>query len=207
MSYSSLISITPNAEKVIAYCARVSNSKNQASEKIQKLLKYCIKHSHWSVFEQASATIEINTNRAIARQLLRHRSFCFQEFSQRYSEVPDEPFLFEARLQDLENRQNSIDNAGEFKKEWFKFEQRKIWKLAYASYRGALDRGIAKEQARALLPEGMTPTKLYMTGNLRCWYHFCKLRKGNGSQKEVSEIANQAIDILKQECPILFSLV
>lgn len=204
MSSASLISITPNAEKIIAYCARVSNPSNQSSTKIDKLLQYCMKHQHWSVFEQASATIEITTNRTIARQLLRHRSFCFQEFSQRYSIVPNGPFLFEARSQDDTNRQQSNDDMSEYIKTWFQIEQRKVWNVAYIAYQNALDRGIAKEQARALLPEGMTPSKLYMTGNMRSWIHFCETRKGNGSQKEIASIAEQIIQLLKKDCPNLF---
>lgn len=207
MSTVNLISITPDAEKIIAYCARVSNPKNQDNENIAGLLKYCVQHSHWSIFEQASATIEITTSRAIARQLLRHRSFCFQEFSQRYSRIQNDPFIFQARSQDFKNRQNSIDNVNEFTSKWFEFEQRKVWNAAYDSYMKALSRGIAKEQARAMLPEGMTKTKLYMTGNIRSWLHFCDLRSGNGSQKEIADIAIEIMHILKDQCPIIFSLV
>ena len=202
-----LVSITPNAEKTIAYCARVSNPNNQENESYKSLLKYCIRHSHWSVFEQASATIEITTSRTIARQLLRHRSFCFQEFSQRYACVPNTPLFFKARSPDPNNRQNSLDNVNEFTSKWFEFEQKKVWNTAYDSYLKAISRGIAKEQARAILPEGMTPTTLYMTGNMRSWLHFCQVRTASGSQKEIEILANEIKSLLKNECPTIYSLV
>lgn len=202
---TSLVTITPAAENIIAYCARVSNPANQNNTNISRLIKYCIKHKHWSVFEQAWATLEITTSRAISRQLLRHRSFVFQEFSQRYSQVADSPILFEARSQDTTNRQNSIDNMHDFQKTWFKIQQQSVWKTAYASYTAALSRGIAKEQARALLPEGLTPTKLYMSGTIRSWIHFCQLRGGNGSQKEIQRIAKTAFKILQGQCPNIFT--
>lgn len=200
-----LVAITPNAEKTIAYCARVSNPSNQANESFESLLRYCIRNSHWSVFEQASATLEITTSRAIARQLLRHRSFCFQEFSQRYARVPNTPFIFEARSPDPTNRQNSLDNVNEMTSKWFEFEQKKVWNAAYSSYLAALSRGIAKEQARAILPEGMTPTTLYMTGNMRSWMHFCQLRTAHGSQREISILANEIKNVLKEQCPSIYS--
>lgn len=193
-----LISITPETEKHIMYCARVSNPKNQNSENI-KLLDYCINHGHWSIFEQASMTVEILTSRAISAQILRHRSFNFQEFSQRYSKSQN--FItYEARRQDRKNRQNSIDDLDENTKYWFEMAQKSLHIKCQTLYEEALSKGIAKEQARFLLPLS-TETKLYMTGNIRSWIHYIDLRSGNGTQKEHQEIALKCKEIFIKELP------
>ncbi len=196
-----LITSTPNAEEVIGYCARVSNPSNQNNPNISKLLAYCIKHGHWSVFETASMTLEIETSRAIAAQILRHRSFNFQEFSQRYAEV-SEYVPSEARAQDNKNRQNSLDTLSEEDKAWFVQTQAQLWDDAYTAYKEALAKGIAKECARALLPLS-TKTRLYMTGNIRSWIHYIQLRSANGTQKEHQDIAKEAKEIFKQQYPII----
>lgn len=202
-----LIWITPDAEKEVMYCARVSNPKNQDSTN-SKLLSYCVKHGHWSVFEMASMCIEINTSRAIARQILRHRSFSFQEFSQRYADVKElqmekNRVKSEARSQDHTNRQNSNDDLDEETKKWFRSAQIANWNYAHNLYRKALKKGIAKECARIFLPEGQTPSKMYMTGTLRSWMHYLQLRTENGTQQEHIEIANEIKKIFKDELPII----
>lgn len=194
-----LIWITPKAMDVIAYCARVSNPANQSNSRTApKLLKYLKKESHFSPFEMASACIEITTTRDIARQMLRHRSFSFQEFSQRYADpTKDLEFMTrEARLQDPKNRQNSIksDNDG-LHIEWHQ-RQRNVIEAASNAYEWAINNGIAKEQARAVLPEGNTMSRLYMTGTLRSWMHFVELRGGNGTQKEHMELALECKRVL-----------
>jgi len=194
-----LIWITPNAMDVIAYCARVSNPANQNNSKTApKLLKYLKKEAHFSPFEMASACMEITTTRDIARQMLRHRSFSFQEFSQRYADptVDLEFVTREARLQDPKNRQNSIpaDNDG-LEIAWHQ-KQREMISKASEVYKWAIDNGIAKEQARAVLPEGLIESRIYMTGTLRSWMHFVELRGGNGTQKEHMEIALQCKEVL-----------
>jgi len=194
-----LIWITPNAMDVIAYCARVSNPANQNNSKTApKLLKYLKKEGHFSPFEMASACMEITTTRDIARQMLRHRSFSFQEFSQRYADptIDLEFVTREARLQDPKNRQNSIpaDNDG-LEIAWHQ-KQREMINKASEIYKWAIDNGIAKEQARAVLPEGLIESRLYMTGTLRSWMHFVELRGGNGTQKEHMEIALQCKEVL-----------
>lgn len=188
-----------NAESLIAYCARVSSPK-QDNPEYDKLLKYCMKHGHWSVFEMADMCVEITTSRAIAQQIIRHRSFCFQEFSQRYSEskfgyVPVTP-----RRQDEKNRQNSIDDLSYKDKGWFLFEQGKIWQAAYQLYKEALGRGIAKECARMLLPLS-TGTKLYMKGSIRSWLHYCETRCHKSTQLEHREIADECKRILIEQFP------
>jgi thymidylate synthase (FAD) len=199
-----LISITPDAENLVAYCARVS-SKNQDNPNIQKLVEYCIKHEHWSVFETAYITIEIETSRAISAQILRHRSFTFQEFSQRYAEVPD--FItYKARRQDKKNRQASIDDMKFEDRHWFDIAQDRVQSLTAALYLDALDRGIAKEQARFLLPMS-SKTKLYMTGNIRSWIHYLDLRSKWDTQKEHRDIAIEIKEILKKELPIISKAV
>lgn len=201
-----LIWITPEAEKTIGYCARVSNPANQDSENVARLLTYCIRHGHWSVFEMASMCVEINTTRDISRQILRHRSFSFQEFSQRYAAVDalgDGPALREARLQDPKNRQNSIETDDPWLQERWEDRQQSVWGNAIAQYKWALENGIAKEQARALLPEGLTPTRMYMSGTLRSWLHYVDLRDGNGTQKEHALIAAEIGDILRREVPTI----
>lgn len=203
--YVDLISCTPDIEKHIAFCARVSNPNNQENEKFKGLIKYCLREGHWSVFEQGYITMEITTSRAISRQLLRHRSFTFQEFSQRYSIVDlNRMFIFGAREQDAINRQNSTDTCDEEVKEWFKQSQIENFKKCLQNYMEAISRGIAKEQARCLLPEGNTLTTVYMTGSVRSWIHFVSTRMGNGSQKEISDIANQCFELLKITCPTVF---
>lgn len=177
-------------EELVAYCARVSNPANQANhDTAPRLLNYLVRNHHWSPFEMAHAVIEINTTRDIARQILRHRSFSFQEFSQRYAEVDAEPVLREARLQDAKNRQASIEtNDQELTDRWTTL-QAKVAQLTQQTYDWALENGIAKEVARAVLPEGLTPSRLYMAGSVRSWIHYIQLRAGNGTQKEHREIA------------------
>jgi thymidylate synthase (FAD) len=184
---TSLISITPDAEKIMLYCARVSNPKNQNSENT-KLIDYCIKHAHWSVFEMAHMTVEIETSRAIAAQILRHKSFSFQEFSLRYAEATEFE-IYPARRQDDKNRQNSVDDLSVEDKAWFITAQETVNESAMSYYKEALSRGIAKEQARFLLPLS-TKTKLYMTGSVRSWIHYLDLRCANGTQLEHKQIAD-----------------
>jgi thymidylate synthase (FAD) len=186
-----LISVTPDAEKHMAYCARVSNPANQENEKFSGLLKYCIQHQHWSIFEQASMTVEINTTRGIAAQILRHRSFTYQEFSQRYADstllgktIP----LPELRRQDTKNRQNSIDDIPDYLKLTLLEDIRIHYESALRLYNRLLEKGVAKECARFVLPLA-TPTRLYMTGSVRSWIHYIDLRSAHGTQKEHMEIA------------------
>lgn len=207
MSAVNLVWITPNAEQVISDCARVSNPSNQGKDGT-KLIHYLISNNHWSPLEMASMCVEINTTRDIARQILRHRSFSFQEFSQRYADVKVlEQYAFrEARLQDPKNRQNSVDldltDNNQFAlDEWWSRNQRFVWNSALATYNEALAQGIAKEVARAVLPEGLTPSRMYMSGTLRSWFHFCDVRCGNGTQKETMEIAWAVLSLLEQQCP------
>lgn len=202
-----LVWITPNAEQVIGYCARVSNPANQDNPNVEKLLKYCIKNSHWSVFEMASACIEIEAPRDISRQILRHRSFHFQEFSQRYADVANLPpaKLRECREQDLDNRQNSVLTFDAELAKWWNEAQQSVTTMTDYLYKTALDKGIAKEQARALLPEGLTSSRLYMQGTVRDWIHYCQVRQGNGTQQEHINVANQVAEILKQELPTIWS--
>ena len=194
-----LIWVTPKAMDVIAFAARVSNPSNQNNTKTApKLLKYLKKEGHFSPFEMASACIEINTTRDIARQILRHRSFSFQEFSQRYAD-PTKDLSFvsrEARLQDTKNRQNSIETEDGILQAKWALEQKKVVKASQEAYNWAIENGIAKEQARAVLPEGLIESRLYMTGTLRSWMHFVELRGGNGTQKEHTEIALQCKQLL-----------
>ena len=198
-----LISVTPDAEKHIAYCARVSNPQNQENEKFSGLLKYCIKHQHWSIFEQAFMTLELNTSRGIAAQVLRHRSFTYQEFSQRYADVNwlDSGIpLPELRRQDEKNRQNSIDDIDP---EQIKFLNQRIenyFNEGMDLYNELLREGIAKECARFVLPLAV-PTRLYMTGSIRSWIHYIDLRSANGTQKEHMDIANDAKRIFKEQFP------
>jgi thymidylate synthase (FAD) len=190
-----------NAEQLIAYAARVSNPQNQMShESAPKLLKYCLKNGHYSVFETASMTVEIKTTRAIAVQILRHRSFTFQEFSQRYAAVDVTIPPAEARLQDTKNRQNSIQTGDIELHQWFSDEQQKLYEKSVELYEKALEKGVAKESARFVLPLA-TPTTLYMTGNMRSWIFYINLRAGNGTQKEHADIANAIKDIFKNEFP------
>ena len=182
-----------DVQDLIAYCARVSNPSNQLNqETAPKLLNYLSKHSHWSPFEMANATLEIETTRDIARQMLRHRSFAFQEFSQRYADIRDldsKMVVSKARLQDPKNRQNSVMTDDVSLHMAWEVHQRKVWNEAMKSYAWAIENGIAKEQARALLPEGNTPSRLYMQGSIRSWIHYVELRSSNGTQQEHMEIA------------------
>ena len=200
-----LIWITPDAEKLIAYCARVS-SNNQDNPKIERLLKYCIKNSHWSIFEMCNMCIEINTTRAISAQILRHRSFSYQEFSQRYAEVESKPDYFDLRRQDIKNRQNSIDDISEETKKKLYNSVRMTLVDIDSCYQGLLNNGVAKECARMILPM-CSPTKLYMNGNIRSWIHYLKVRCGNGTQQEHAEIALQIKEIFIKEFPIIGKMI
>lgn len=196
-----------NIQDLIAYCARVSNPSNQANTKTTpKLLEYLIKHKHWSPFEMASATIEVNTTRDIARQLLRHRSFSFQEFSQRYADIRDlgdSIVIRKARLQDLKNRQNSVITDDTSLHIQWEQHQRNVWHTAMQAYRWAIDNGIAKEQARSVLPEGNTPSRLYVNGTIRSWIHYCELRSSNGTQLEHMVLAKEIAAAIGQIYPKL----
>ena len=193
---------TPNAEQLVADMARVSAPENIGKD-ASKLLAYLIKHQHWSPYEMVNMCVEINTTRDIARQLLRHRSFSFQEFSQRYAEVdklPPAP-LREARLQDTKNRQNSLDTDNKELSNWWNWMQHQAQQTSELLYKEALARGIAKEVARAVLPEGLTTSRMYMNGTLRSWIHFYQLRSGNGTQKETRQIAEAVGALLEQHFP------
>jgi thymidylate synthase (FAD) len=204
-----------DAQELIAYCARVSNPSNQLNtDTSEKLIRYLIKHAHWSPLEMVSACIEITTTRDIARQILRHRSFSFQEFSQRYADpTKDLDFVLrEARLQDIKNRQNSIeidvqDEDDEFLIAEWNRRQQDVIDLAKETYRWAVECGIAKEQARAVLPEGNTVSRLYMNGTLRSWIHFIELRSGNGTQKEHMEVARACAEAIAAIFPMTTSLI
>lgn len=191
------------AEELVSYCARVSNPKNQTNHSTSpKLLSYLIKEHHWSPFEMVNLVMEVKTTRDIARQFLRHRSFSFQEFSQRYAQAST--FVIrEARLQDTKNRQNSIVTEDEALREWFEEEQKMLLSNIQNVYNQALEKGIAKEQARAVLPEGLTESTLYANGTLRSWMHFCALRMANGTQLEHSDIALKAWNIVLEQFPTL----
>jgi len=197
-----LISVTPDAEKHIAYVARVSNPKNQENEKFSGLLKYCIKHGHWSIFEQSFMTLEIETTRGIAAQILRHRSFTYQEFSQRYadSNLLGEVELPELRRQDTKNRQNSIDDLDPEVVEKLNKQMNTLFSSAFSLYNQMLEKGVAKECARFVLPLA-TPTRIYMTGSARSWIHYINLRSGHGTQKEHMDIANECKSIFVEQFP------
>ena len=199
-----------DAQELIAYCARVSNPSNQLnSETSEKLIRYLVRHAHWSPLEMVSACVEITTTRDIARQILRHRSFSFQEFSQRYAD-PTKDLKFvtrEARLQDPKNRQNSVEVEDQLlQNEWYRAQQRVIY-AAQREYEWAIANGIAKEQARAVLPEGLIESRLYMNGTLRSWIHFIELRSGNGTQKEHQLIALACAKAIAAIFPMSESLV
>ena len=194
-----------NAQELVAFCARVSNPSNQINtETSEKLIKYLIKNAHWSPLEMVSACLEIETTRDIARQILRHRSFSFQEFSQRYANpVKDLEFVTrEARLQDLKNRQNSIENKDEEISNMWIEKQEHLINEAKETYNWAIENGIAKEQARAVLPEGNTVSRMYMNGTLRSWIHYIELRSGNGTQKEHMEIAVACAEVIAKIFPM-----
>jgi len=205
MNQAKLISVTPDAEQHIAYCARVSNPNNQDSEKFAGLLKYCIKHQHWSIFEQAFMSMEIETTRGIAAQVLRHRSFTFQEFSQRYAStnlLNSEIELPELRRQDDKNRQNSIDDLDPEVVDKINRQMITLFSSASNLYNQMLDAGVAKECARFVLPLA-TPTRMYMTGSVRSWIHYIELRSAHGTQKEHMDIANSCKKIFVEQFPII----
>ena len=201
MTNVSLISVTPDAEKTVGYCARVSNPSNQDNPAIEGLLSFCVKHGHWSVFEMANMVVEIETTRGIAAQILRHRSFSFQEFSQRYAEVEGFEEI-EPRRQDTKNRQNSLDDLDKYDKEWFYISLREQNRRSHSSYKEALKRGIAKESARFLLPLN-TITRMYMNGTLRSWIHYIQLRTDASTQKEHRDIANEIKELFIDQFPII----
>jgi thymidylate synthase (FAD) len=199
-----------DVQELIAFCARVSNPSNQNNtETSEKLIKYLIKHQHWSPLEMVSACLEIETTRDIARQILRHRSFSFQEFSQRYADpTKDLSFVLrEARLQDTNNRQNSVENTNLALAVWWEERQKRVIEEAKNAYEWAIQNGIAKEQARAVLPEGLTVSRLYMNGTLRSWIHFIELRSANGTQKEHQEVARECAKVIAEVFPLATELV
>ena len=205
MNSVKLVTVTPEAEKTMGYVARVSNPNNQENPKVAGLLKYCINHQHWSVFEQAHMTLEIETTRGIAAQVLRHRSFTFQEFSQRYADssmlastIP----MFDLRRQDDKNRQNSIDDIDEFTKQELEVAIKRYFAEGMDLYQQMLRLKVAKECARMVLPLA-TPTRIYMTGSVRSWIHYIELRSANGTQKEHMDIANDAKRVFSEQFPIV----
>ena len=194
-----------NAQELIAFCARVSNPSNQYNlETSEKLIRYLVKHKHWSPLEMVSACLEIETTRDIARQILRHRSFSFQEFSQRYADpTQDLDFVIrEARLQDTKNRQNSIAVDDAVLQAWWDAKQKFIIEIVKNTYAEAIEKGIAKEQARAILPEGNTVSRMYMNGTLRSWIHYIELRSANGTQKEHADIAKECAKVISEIFPM-----
>ena len=197
-----LVSITPDAEQMMAYIARVSNPSNQENEKYSGLLKYCIKHNHWSVFEQSTMTVEIETTRAIAAQILRHRSFTFQEFSQRYADTNllEAIQLPELRRQDTKNRQNSIDDLDPEVIDKLNKQMKTLFSSGQALYNQMIESGVAKECARMVLPL-CTPTRIYMTGSCRSWIHYINLRSAHGTQKEHMVIAKAVKDVFVEQFP------
>jgi thymidylate synthase (FAD) len=201
----SLVWATPSGDELVAYMARVSNPDNQDNtETAPKLIKYLKDNNHWSPFEMVNMCVEINTTRDIARQILRHRSFSFQEFSQRYAEVAVSMETSEARMQDVTNRQNSIETTDVQLKSWWEAMQQRVADDAEYVYHTALSKGIAKEVARKVLPEGLTPTRMYMNGNLRSWLHYVEIRCDKATQKEHREIAEQCKALLVIHFPSTF---
>jgi thymidylate synthase (FAD) len=199
-----------DVQELVAFCARVSNPSNQFNtETSEKLIKYLIKHQHWSPLEMVSACLEIETTRDIARQILRHRSFSFQEFSQRYADpTKDLSFVLrEARLQDTKNRQNSVETDNLALQAFWETQQQRVLEAAKSAYEWAIENGIAKEQARAVLPEGLTVSRLYMNGTLRSWIHFVELRSANGTQKEHQEVARACARVIAEVFPLANELV
>ena len=196
-----LVHITPNAEQLIAYMARVSNPANQDNTQTSaKLIKYLIDHKHWSPFEMVNMCVEIETTRSIAAQILRHRSFSFQEFSQRYAEVTEKAVVPELRRQDTKNRQNSIDDLHQSSKDFFEQKIERLFSECQDVYQQLIEAGVAKECAREVLPL-CTPTRLYMNGTMRSWIHYCQLRCANGTQKEHQIIAREAYKLLEEHLP------
>jgi thymidylate synthase (FAD) len=204
MTTAKLIWATPDADKHIGYCARVSNPNNQDNPNVAGLLNYCAKNAHWSVFEMASVCIEVSTTRDIARQILRHRSFSFQEFSQRYADATQlgEFAIRECRMQDNKNRQNSLETDDSDITVWWKAAQNRMIVETKFLYNEALKRGIAKEQARALLPEGLTPSKLYVNGTMRSWITFLQARLDPSTQKEHRLVAQDVLAVLRDVAPV-----
>ena len=199
------ISVTPDAEKHIAYCARVSNPSNQGNDSFEGLIKYCIKHKHWSIFEQAFLTIELETTRAIAAQVLRHRSFTYQEFSQRYADsslLMEKIPLPDLRRQDTKNRQNSTDDLDPFIRQSLEMQMQTLFDSSMALYQQMLERGVAKECARNVLPM-CVPTRMYMSGSVRSWIHYIDLRSANGTQKEHMDLANACKEVFVEQFPII----
>ena len=199
-----------DCQDLIAFCARVSNPSNQFNkETSDKLIKYLIKHKHWSPLETVSACLEIETTRDIGRQILRHRSFSFQEFSQRYADpTKDMAFMLrEARLQDTTNRQNSIDTDNRTLSAMWRIKQEEVIKKSLEAYNFAIDNGIAKEQARVVLPEGNTMSRMYMNGTLRSWVHYIELRSANGTQKEHIEVAKQCAKVIAEIFPLMLDIM
>ena len=199
-----------DVQELVAFCARVSNPSNQFNtDTSEKLIKYLIKHQHWSPLEMVSACLEIETTRDIARQILRHRSFSFQEFSQRYADpTKDLSFVLrEARLQDTKNRQNSVENENLALAAWWEERQKRVIIEAKNAYEWAIENGIAKEQARAVLPEGLTVSRLYMNGTLRSWIHFIELRSANGTQKEHQDVARECAKVIAEVFPLANELI
>jgi thymidylate synthase (FAD) len=199
-----------DVQELVAFCARVSNPSNQFNtDTSEKLIKYLIKHQHWSPLEMVSACLEIETTRDIARQILRHRSFSFQEFSQRYADpTKDLSFVLrEARLQDTKNRQNSVETDNLALQAFWETQQQRVLEAAKSAYEWAIQNGIAKEQARAVLPEGLTVSRLYMNGTLRSWIHFIELRSANGTQKEHQEVARECAKVIAEVFPLANELI
>ena len=207
ISYSKPHNVSDNittVQDIVAYCARVSNPANQNNtETNEKLIRYLIKNDHWSPLETVSICMEIETTRDIARQILRHRSFSFQEFSQRYAVADLGYEVREARLQDTKNRQNSIENSDEKLQEEWEMAQSYVNEVSQNAYKWAIENGIAKEQARAVLPEGMTVSRMYMNGTLRSWVHYIQLRSGNGTQKEHREVAIECANAIAEIFPMI----
>jgi len=202
MNNVSLIHSTPDGEQLIAYMARVSNPNNQDNPSYSKLIKYLITHKHWSPFEMVNMCVEIKTTRSVAAQILRHRSFSFQEFSQRYGKT-DRALPTDIRRQDKTNRQNSIDNMDLYTVQDFQIKQQSLFDMSYKLYEEMLAAGVAKECARDVLPL-CTPTKLYMNGTLRSWLHYCDLRCANGTQKEHKDIADACKELIKEAFPVVY---
>ena len=199
-----LIHVTPDAEQLVAYMARVSNPANQDNPDATGLIRYLIKHRHWSPFEMVNMCVEINTTRSIASQILRHRSFSFQEFSQRYAAVTARPAELAVRRQDQKNRQNSVDDMPYETAREFKDKAQMVYNLSYNLYEEMLAAGVAKECAREVLPLS-SPTKLYMNGTIRSWLHYADLRSANGTQLEHKAIADQVIGLLQQHLPLIYT--
>ena len=200
----SLVHTTPDAEKLIAYMARVSNPDNQDNPESERLIRYLIKHKHWSPFEMVNMCVQIETTRSVAAQILRHRSFSFQEFSQRYAQVAEPAFIPALRRQDTKNRQNSIADLEQSTVDEFNIKINSLFELSESLYKEMLQAGVAKECARDVLPLS-TPTKMYMNGTLRSWLHYCDLRCANGTQYEHKLIADQVKGLIEQEFPTIYA--